>query len=579
MATNRRPALGLALLATVAVAALAADTRQAPGVTAGDRSMPAARSLEAQVARGERFYRRGIGVSGDVVAARVQGDLQLRSDMMPCTNCHRRSGWGTTEGPITTPPLVGPVLFEPVTLGNRQIGLRTSGPGTRPPYDEAALLRALRDGIGADGRVLSQTMPRYAVGPADGQAVTEYLRTLGATPPPGVTATTIHLATLVSDTVSLRARDAMLGVLRAFVNAKNAGTRYESRRRDQGPWDMKAHYELYRNWELHEWSLTGRPDDWPRQLTEHNARQPVFAIVAGLAEGDWAPIHEFCEREAVPCVFPLAKMPPDRGVESGFYSLYFSQGLALEASTLAKYLGELPASAGRRRMVQVVRPGSAGERAARRLTAALGPALAVETRTARGPQPPAADIWRQWLGGGVEIVVPWLDEADLAGLAEVASSPAGLTRVGGVYLSASLLGDGIDALPRPLREKSYLVDPFVSPDQLDRHAARTLVWLRNQKLDSLDRQVGANAFFAISAVGDALATPRAIGSREYFVEQIEHMVGRSPQRSAFPTLSLGAGRRFASLGCALLKVPPESGGSYDIVVPWFVPDVRSLENR
>ena len=80
-----------------------------------------------------------------------------------------------------------------------------------------------------------------------------------------------------------------------------------------------------------------------------------------------------------------------------------------------------------------------------------------------------------------------------------------------------------------------------------------------------------NAFFAVSTVSDALATPRALTSRD-LVEQIEHMVNRSTQRSAYPSVSLAPLRRFASFGCAILKVPAQPGSPFTVVAPWFVPE-------
>ena len=113
----------------------------------------------------------------------------------------------------------------------------------------------------------------------------------------------------------------MLSVMREFVRTMNSETRNQTRRRERGPWDMKAHYELYRRWELHEWSLGANPRDWPAQLAEQYASQPVFAVVGGVADGDWSPIHTFCERQGVPCVFPQTMAPPTRDLETGFYSL------------------------------------------------------------------------------------------------------------------------------------------------------------------------------------------------------------------------------------------------------------------
>ena len=351
---------------------------QAP-VQQAARPLPASTASAAALALGARIYHKGVGAAG-AVAASVQGDVPISGTAIPCVNCHRRSGWGTTEGKLTTPPVVGPVLFAPVTLGNPQIGIRTTGPGTRPAYDDRLLARALREGMGADGRTLSATMPRYALNTTDAAALTAYLRTLGSAPAAGVTDSTLHLATITTPTGNPRKRDAMMAVLRSFTDLKNAGTRNETRRRTNGPWDMKAHYELYRQWDLHEWSLKGAPETWSRQLREYCAGQPVFAIVSGIADGDWAPVHEFCEQQGVPCIFPQAAAPPDRGVDGGFYSLYYSRGVSLEAAALAQYLLR-PAGAGpTRSILQVARCGSAGQRAADQLGAAVGTRWQVATR-------------------------------------------------------------------------------------------------------------------------------------------------------------------------------------------------------
>ncbi len=536
------------------------------------------RSSDAATSSGERFYRTGIAPGGEAVAVTVQGDLRVRSTDMPCVNCHRRSGWGTTEGPVTAPAIVGHVLFNPVTLGNPQLGLRTTGPGTRPAYDAAALLRALRDGVDPAGRRFSQTMPRYAVSDAEAASIGTYLRALNATPPPGVTDSTLHLATITSPDGDQRRQQAMLAVLREFVAVKNAGTRNETRRREHGPWDMKSHYDLYRHWDLHEWVVTGDPRGWPAQLDAQYARQPVFAVVGGLADGDWTPVHRFCEENGLPCVFPLTAVPPEQGADDDFYSIYFSRGLSLEAETLGHYLQGSGAARAGRATLQVARCGSPEDRASRQVAARLGAASTSSTCVARG-ETLTAVVWKKILEGRPAALVAWLPPADLVGLGELAARPGGLAGVEQVYVSSSLLGAAVAALPPALREKALLVDPFVPPDEFEGHAARSLVWLKSRSITTADRVASVNAFFGITAVSDAIGTPRALDSREYFVEQIEHMVGRSPQRSAYPTLSLSARRRFASLGCFVLKFPSEPGGAFVKAGPWFVPDRRDVEEK
>ncbi len=537
-----------------------ADPRQRPSV-----------SLQES---GGRLYLAGLSSRNRAVAATVQGDLRVKSTEMPCINCHRRSGWGTTEGPVTTPPVVGRVLFAARVLGNPQLGLRTTGPGTRPAYDDASLLRAIRDGIDPAGRRLMATMPRYEIEALDGSALSAYLRSLNARPPDGVNGTTLHFATITSPSSNPLRQDAMLAVFRAFAEAKNAGTRLEAKRRDRGPWDMKSRYDLYRDWQIHEWALTGPPADWARQLAEQYARQPVFAVIGGIADGDWTPVHHFCEQSGLPCIFPQTGAPPEQREASGFYAIYFSRGLTLEADALAQHLRATLPPSGSKRVLQVARCGSPGEQAARRLATAIGPGNDTPECVNRADEL-SAEAWRVRLAGRPEAIVPWLGPQELRGLSDAISGMDWLENSPRVFLSASLAGDQVDDLPATVRDRAYLVSAAVAPDRFEQHAARGMAWLKERRVRVPDRQAAVNALFAVSVVADAVGTPRVLESREYFVEQIEHMVGRSPQRSAYPSLSLSPQRRFASLGCSVLKIPSTPRGSYTQVVPWFIPEIRA----
>jgi hypothetical protein len=334
---------------------------------------------------------------------------------------------------------------------------------------------------------------------------------------------------------------------------------------------MKSHYEGYRRWKLHEWSLRGDPRDWADQLAKYYASQPVFAVVSGAAEGDWSPIHDFCERNAVPCLLPQTDVPPIRQSSDDFYSLYFSQGLTLEALTLAHFLTSVRQSPPQN-VLQVLRCGSPAERGAAELSRALGRGAAVTTRCLDAFTPAA---WRGILDeGAATVLVPWVGGAELAGLGELAKLPDGLKGVGEIYVSSSLLRDQVGALAAPLAEKAFLLHPFVPPDDFDRHASRATVWLKARGVAGHERRVSVNALFAAMLVSDVLAHPRTLTSREYFVERIEHMIGRTPQPSAFSSLSLAPKRRFASLGCYVLKVPSGAAKSFAKVGDWWVPEIR-----
>lgn len=257
-----------------------------------------------------------------------------------------------------------------------------------------------------------------------------------------------------------------------------------------------------------------------------------------------------------------------------FFSIYYSRGLALEAATLGPFLASNRGAGAAARVHQVRRCGAAGDEAARLLSDQIDAGAEAASSCSDRGGPLGVDAWRDILASRPSTVVAWLGADDLAGLDQLASTPGSLDGVERVVLSATLLGDGIGRIGGALRAKAYLVDPFVPPDELSQHAMRSLIWLNSRGLAKVEPEVAVNTFFAVSQVADALATPRTIESREYLIEQLEHMVGRSPLRSAYPGISLGPGRRFASLGCAVLKVPSEPNGAFTKVVPWTVPDVR-----
>jgi cytochrome c553 len=516
---------------------------------------------------GERFYLRGIATAGAPVAATLQGDIHVKSSDMACANCHRRSGMGTAEGTLVVPAIAGSVLFAPVTRGAPQLGApRTTGDGTRPAYTDAALLRALRDGVDPSGRAISATMPRYAIGEADAKALGAFLRTLGEGVPPGVSEAIVHLATIVTPGVTAARRASMLDVLRTFVRAKNAGTRYETRRRTSGPWDMKQHYQEYRDWVLDEWELRGAPREWPAQLEELYRRQPVYAIVSGIADEDWSPVDAFCARHKVPAILPQTPLPPAVPSGDGFYSLYFSKGVTLEAQVIGHHLAAA-APAGELR--QVSRCGTPGQVAAAALARELTPAAAASDCVPSGTAL-TAETWRTLVGDASTLVL-WLDAGDWAGLEALAGS-ASIGRVTEVYLSSSLLGEEAVRLPEPLRARAVLAHPFVAPDEFDKHAVRSLLWMKANDIKPADRRVAVNAFFAIVLAADALNLPRRLGSREYFVETIEHMTNRSVNPTAYPSVSFDPQRRFASAGAYLLKMPSSPGESFRKVEEWYVPE-------
>lgn len=503
---------------------------------------------------GRRLYRDGILSSGQPVEATTPHGMALRGAAAACARCHRRSGFGGSEGYSVIPPIAGPVLFNPTRVSPARLG-RGDAPvaGARPAYDEAGLTRALHAGIDPAGRPLNALMPRYPLDDADLGHLAAYLRTLSATPDPGVDATTLHFATVVDAAADPARRQAMLEVLEAFFRDKNAGTRLEPERARRAPWDMARQYQAYRRWQLHVWTLSGPAATWPAQLAAHYRRQPVFALLAGIGAGDWRPVHDFCERTGLPCLFPDVDQPPQA---PGQYTLYFSRGLAMEAEALAVHLG---ADAGM--VAQVYRADAAdAARALRAARLAAGLPAPVDHPVAAG-QALDAGFWRAVGAGRPDTLVLWLRPADLATLDGRTPAPARL------YLSARLAG--LAALPNHLAARAALVYPWELPQRQTPRLQRLDAWLKRKGLAPRADAIQANTFFVLSQVGEALMHMVDRYSRDYLIERIEHGLENALAPSAYPRPSLGPGQRHAVRGSYVVRA---AGDHLDALGGWIVPE-------
>jgi len=240
---------------------------------------PVRPSAPTAIDLGRRMYRDGVRPNGEPMEAVVLGDARLQGPSAACASCHRRSGMGSSEGSAEVPPVTATLLDQPRNAQAPQLAYLSARRERRPAYTQATLARALLDGVDAAGAPFAGPMPRYELTPDELAPLSAYLRTLRSGSAEGVTADTLHLATVVSADVPPARRAAMLGVLEAFVRDKNAGTRSEARRKGQGP---TREYDAYRTWRLHVWELRGPRDTWRRQLDAHARRTPVFALVGGV---------------------------------------------------------------------------------------------------------------------------------------------------------------------------------------------------------------------------------------------------------------------------------------------------------
>lgn len=544
----------LLILGTAACQLLAADAVRAQGTNSHDAGGDAAQAAE-RVALGQRIYRDGTGVAGQPLKALGAAQTALTGKDAACATCHRRSGYGTSEGKFVIRPIIGPALLQQQTVPVHAPRVRARvGVSQRPPYDETSLARAIRGGLDATGKPLDPVMPRYALSDEEMKALSAYLFSLGAKSSPGVDEHDIHFATVIQPGVAPERRRAMLDVMQAFVKDKGANVRSDEQRREAGNMRM---YRSYRKWMLHVWELSGPSETWGAQLEAFYAQRPVFALIGGLGDVSWGPIHAFTERLEIPSVFPQVDLPVLTGTNQ--YTFYFSRGVVLEAEVLAKFVRE-QADAGR--IVQVYRREGAGAAAAAAFRAALTPGTTMEDQVLEGPASEA--FWQRVHAGNPGTLVLWLGASDLTG----AQAPGG-SAAPPVYLSSSLLSG---RLPDSLaKANARLVYPSDLPPKRDARLLRNKLWLHNKSITITDEVIQMNTQFTMTVVNDVVGHIMDSFSRDYFVERIEHVVGQTPVASVYQSVSLGPGQRFAAKGSSVVQVLDADKKQLKALSGWIVP--------
>jgi len=538
------PALrGLALLALAGATAMTAGATAAP---------PDA---------GERLYRQGVLPSGRPLRGVREGDVSVEGLTAACATCHRRSGLGSWEGQSVIPPIIGCYLFRPGARNVEDVDLPhvLGFVPHRQPYTEATLARAIRDGVDQQGRRLSYLMPRYALDDSAMRALVGYLKGLTSRPEPGVDRDTLHFATIVTPDADPAARQGMLAVLRQFFADKNAGYRGEAPPLHSTRGVM---YRVSRKWDLHVWELSGPPETWEQQLRERQAATPVFAVISGIAGRTWAPVHAFCEHTSLPCLLPNVDLPV--AAEQDFYPVYFSKGVLLEASLIARRLRDEHAGATLRRVVQVYREGDVGEAAAAALQAELPaglPSVVHVLRSASARQDLAAAI--AGVAGGDALVL-WLRPADLAALPAPPATPA-------VFLSGILGGLEGAPLPSAWRVAARMTYPYDLPAQRKVRMGFPLGWFTVRHIPVVAERVETDTYLACVILSETLGHMQDSFVRDYLVERVEALVSHRLVNGYYPRLGLAPGQRFASKGGRLVRFSGLQGPAVVADGDWTIP--------
>ncbi len=512
---------------------------------------------------GENLYRRGLLSLGQSLRGAREGNASIEGADAACVNCHRRSGLGSTEGRITIPPITGPYLFRPgqQRIDDEVVPFVGGSRVAHEAYTDETLARAIRTGLSADGRPLSYLMPRYAIDDATMAGLIAYLREMTPRHVPGVTDSVLHFATIITPDADPARRKGTLDVLEKYFFDKNAAARAIAPRLYA---TRPMMFRVTRKWQLHVWELGGAPQTWEEQLRKRLAAEPVFAVISGAGGSTWEPVHRFCEAESLPCLFPNVEAPV--GNDGDFYSVYFSQGVLLEAQLIARQIREFPAERPLRRVVQVFRSGDVGQQAAAALReASRDTDVQLEDRAlpADGRGPDLRTALKHVAPG--DALVLWLRAKDLALLPQIpANTPI-------VWLSGLMGGLEDSPLPAAWRNATRMAYPFDLPERRRVRVDYALGWFAIRRIPIVAAQVQADTYLACGLLSEILGHMVETFERDYLVERVEAGLDHRVLTGYYPRLTLSPGQRFASKGGYIARFADPQGSRITATTDWIAP--------
>jgi hypothetical protein len=566
----------------------------APAWSAGTEAAVLLPPPEEVIRQGERIYRDGILPSGAPAQAFIREDVPVHGASFSCVSCHLRSGIGSIEGQILSPPTNGVKLFKPYYQYNpitrepnkpppkNMMERPGAKPFYRPAYTDETLAAAIRFGGNPVGRELNPVMPRYELNDRDMAILIAYLKTLSAEHSPGVSPGVppkeIRFATVIAGKVPSAQRTEMLAILDAVIKDHNTKVKKKNKHLNYGDnriVDASFNYPFFT---LSRWELTGPTNTWRSQLEEYYRKEPVFALLGGIATDSWQPMHEFSEQHKIPCLLPVTDLPVIS--DSDWYTLYLSKGAWQEGDTAARYLDRIAEVPKNARVLQVVEESATSRAVASGFEAAwkeLTRVAPVTVVLGRGERLSPSDIQKLTGKEQPDVILLWTSDQTgvlLSGLAAGAAPPRR------VHVSSTLLGNRLAQVPENARPFTFISYPYRLDEGKELFYVNARAWLKKNGAPVSDLRISSKLFALTKVLLEPFQVvkrdfnPAGRGSglvimeeqfemmlhvrRNYYRDYLLDVIGMMADANslAYERVSFGPGQRYISKGCYIIKLSP-----------------------
>ena len=519
--------LCVALVVTAACVFLATGSlaQQTP---ATEQRSTKERGLSPQERRGKALYLRGESSSGKEITAML-GDIDVPASTLNCAGCHGFRGEGKTEGGVTAGNLTWTNLVK--SYGHTHPSGRKHG-----AFDESLFARSLVQGVDPAGNQFAVAMPRYQLSTEEVADLIAYLKRIETDRDPGLTETTITVATILpKDGPLAEVGAAMKEVLTAyFTNVNDRGGIY-NRRIELQTIDAGAN----------------------ATATAANTRMRVengelFAIVSGLSAGAEKELAAVTQEAEIPFLGPLTLLP-QTGSQEHRNLFYLLPGASQQARALINFAAKKPELKNSRLAIVysenelALAAVAAVEDQARK----LGWTSVTKKRFTSG-RFDAGPIVEALMSEDAESVFFVGASAEESAFINAAAAKNFTPHV---FLLGALAGKGlVNDLPLSFKDRVFLSFPTVPGDVAPAGLAELRALEEKYKFTPGHTASKLNAFAAAKIFTEGLKRAGRDLSREKLVIALEGLY--EYETGVTPSITFGPNRRVGAMGAYVLSIDP-----------------------